>query len=299
MFLEIISTITVPLLVVIALGFVATRHWSLDPRTLGQLLVNVVAPGAFVYFLLSNPAPMSAVGFVTLYSLGRFFVMYVVGWLVISAIVSDPVARRACALAVAFPNSGNYGIPLVDLAFGDEWLFHQSVITSMHSVLIVALVPFLVPSQNLGLAASFRSAFRAPLLPAVMVAIAVKLTGVTVPPVVMAPLGVLAAALTPLALLTLGAQIAVAPRISDPLGVAGIVSMRLVAAPLLTAASFLLFDPGQAERDYLLVNACVPVGLFLAVLLAEHKTVSQTIVAAVAVSTALAPLAVIVVLALL
>lgn len=299
MFLDIVTTITIPLLVVIALGYVASRRLSLDARTLGQLLVNVVAPGAFVYFLLSNPAPMSAVGFVTLYSFCRFFVMYLVGWLVISRFVSDPVARRACALAVAFPNSGNYGIPLVDLAFGDAWLFHQSVITSMHSVLIVALVPFLVPSRNLGFVASLRSAFSAPLLPAVTAAIVIKMVGVEVPSVVMAPLGVLAAALTPLALLTLGAQIAAAPRITDPASVAGIVSLRLVAAPLLTAASFLLFDPGEAERDYLLVNACVPVGLFLAVLLAEHKTVSQTIVAAVAVSTALAPLAVIVVLALL
>ena len=210
MFLEILTTITVPLLAVIALGYAGCRRLSLDPRTLGQLLINVVAPGAFFYFLVSNPAPMSAVGFVTLFSLAQFFVLYAIGWLVLSRLIVDPVVRRACALAVAFPNSGNYGIPLIDLAFGDAWLFHQSVITSMHSVLIVALVPILVPSRTLGFAASMRAAFKAPLLPAVMVGIAIKLIGVEMPPVLLAPLEVLASALTPLALLTLGTQIAMA-----------------------------------------------------------------------------------------
>ncbi len=298
MFLDIFSTITVPLLVVIALGYIGCRRLSLDTRTLGQLLINVVVPGAFMYFVLSNPAPISAVAFVTLYDLGRFFVLYALGWLVMSTLISDPILRRASALAVAFPNSGNYGIPLIDLVFGDAWLFHQSVLTSMHSVLIVALVPLLVPSEKLGFLASVRSAFRTPLLPAVILAVVIKVSGLSLPAVVMSPLQVLASALTPVALLTLGAQIAMAPRIANPRSIVGIVSLRLVAAPLVTAASFLLYDPGDATRDFLLVNACVPVGLILAVLLAEHKGVSQTVTAAVAVSTALAPLAVTVVLAL-
>lgn len=299
MFFSVLTTITVPLMAVIALGYLGARRFDVDPRVLGRLLINIVAPGAFVYFLVSDPAPMSAVSFVSVYTVVRFAVLYLLGLAVLSLVEMNPVMRRACALAVAFPNSGNYGIPLVQLAFGDAFLFHQSVITSIHSILIVVLVPLLLPAGRLGLGASLVSAFRTPLLPAVMAGVAIKSAGIELPQVVTAPLGVLAAGLTPLALLTLGAQVATVPRVPNVATVGTVVLLRLLAAPLLTAASFLFLAAEVPVRDFLVVNACVPVGVILAVLLAEHRQVSAVVTTTVAASTALAPLAVAVVLALL
>jgi predicted permease len=299
MFFDVIVTITIPLLAVIALGYLGCRMFPIDPRALGQLLINVVAPGAFVYFLLSNPAPISSVGFAGAFATGRFLVLYLVGWALIAVFSRDRVLRRAFGLAVAFPNSGNFGIPLVQLAFGEDWLLHQSVITMIHSIMIVVAVPLVLPLGKLGVLESLRSAFKTPLLPSVLAGLVIKALGIEMPQVVMAPLKLLAAGLTPLALLTLGAQIAHVPRVFNIRPVIGIVALRVFAAPFLSALALMLFSVDEATRNYLIVNSCVPVGILLAVLLAEHAEVSRMITLSVAASTAVAPFAVTLVISML
>ncbi len=292
MFLEILSTITVPLIALILLGYFGQRSFNLDPRTLGQVLINIVAPGAFVYFLVSSPASLSDAGFVTGFVIARFFVLYLLGWSVAYLLGFNPVLRRIAALAIAFPNSGNYGIPLVQLAFGDTWLFHQSVVTSAHAILIVAIMPVLFTSGRFSIVGVVKSAFSTPLLPAVLVGLIIKSAEIPIPEMVMTPLRLLGGTLTPLALLTLGVQLASTSRVPEVGQLSVIIGFRLFAAPLLSFIALWAIGESGEVRDYLVVNACAPVGVILAVLLADRREYTSLVSGAVAYSTVLAPLVV-------
>lgn len=52
-------------------------------------------------------------------------------------------------MATVYANVGNYGIPLVKLAFPEPFILHQSVITSMMTMLIVSVGAWmLAPSRG-------------------------------------------------------------------------------------------------------------------------------------------------------
>jgi predicted permease len=297
--LDILSRITIPLVALIAVGYALERKLGVGSQPLGRLLIYAVLPAALVHFLTSAKLPLSAVSFTAIFAVGQFFILFAIGWVVGLALGLRATLRPIFALAVAFPNSGNYGIPLIELAFGADWILHQSVITSVHAMLIVIFVATLLSPERLSWRSVLRNSFQTPLLPAVIVGLGIKGAGITLPSAVAKPLAVMAGALTPVALITLGAQLAVVEWRAAWRPVATVTLLRLIAAPLLTWAALLWLGGGDTLAQVLVVGTCTPIAVLLAILVTQQHGESDFAAAAVVVTTALSPLAVTAVIALL
>jgi hypothetical protein len=131
--------IVLPVLLMIALGFLLQRTLSLDMRTLTRLNFYVVVP-AMVYFAVveSAVAPgdvFTVVGFSLLLMIVWGAVAYAVA--LARGVPSDQ--RRAMLMTSLFYNAGNYGLPLQELAFRSAGL----------SSLAMSLQVFVLIVQNI------------------------------------------------------------------------------------------------------------------------------------------------------
>lgn len=292
MFLEIATQITLPIVAISAFGFALQRRLAFDVASLNRLSLYAILPCFLVHHLSSATVPLTEVGLTAWFTVAQFFVLLAIGWGASTALKLSKKIRPVVSLAAAFPNSGNFAIPLVDLAFGREYILHQAVIVSLHSVLITSVGVILLASGADGWRGSLRSALRTPLIPAVAVGLLLKGMEVQLPQMLAVPLQIMGSAYTPVALFALGAQLA-ATRFDAPRGdLALALGMRLLAAPLLTWLAVLALGVPRGLADMLVVTASVPVGVLLAIVCDEYRVGVNLAPATVFLSTVLSPIVV-------
>jgi hypothetical protein len=291
--LDVVFDITLPIVAIAALGFLLQQRARLDVRSLNRLLLYATLPCFLVVTLAEAKLPIGQVQGVALFTVAQFAVLLAVGWAAARAMNLDAKARAVVAIACAFPNSGNFGIPLIELAFGSDYVVHQAVITSIHTVLILILAPVLFgEGRGGGVLAHLKGIFQTPLIPAMAVGLGLNLAGIELIEPVRKPLATIGDAYVGVALFALGAQLAES-RLSVPIGAAGgAVALRLLAAPLLTALALLVLDMPAPVEALLLVGACAPVGVLVTIFAGEFRGNVELSSAVVVSSTVLSPVVV-------
>ena len=246
---SILFDILAPILVLVLLGAVTRRKFALDIPTLTKLNIYLFVP-AFIFDVVSRGRlSWSEMGGVMLLTAVNVLTLGLVVWGIGRALRVSRKTLSAIALAVMFYNSGNYGLPLAALAFPAEAASAGSAGGVRDGAAVQAFVVFamniLTFTVGLAIAASagaghwskaLTTLVRLPMLPTVAAALVARwwiqsAPGRELPIAISKSAEYLAAGLIPLALVTLGAQLADNPRWPRwrPVGMA--VFLRLVYAP--------------------------------------------------------------------
>ena len=139
----------------------------------------------------------------------------------------------------------------------------------------------------------FRTAFDTPLLPSVALGLALRYYQVELPPLASQPLQLLGSIFTPLALYTLGAQIAAAGSLRlEAVPQIIILTLKLLISPILTWYLCQALGVPPDVTHVVVVAAATPVGVLITIFAAEFKTEPEFISTATVISTALSPLTV-------
>ncbi len=139
--------------------------------------------------------------------------------------------------------------------------------------------------------AKFRTAFETPLIPSVVIGLALRGFQVELPTVVSQPMQFLGSIFTPLALYTLGAQIAAAKSLRlELVPQTLILFLKFIAAPVITWFICQAMGMPRDVQDVIVVAAATPVGVLIAIFAAEYKRESEFISTAIVLSTALSPI---------
>src|SRR5690606_36131008 len=109
LFLTILLSVMAPILILVALGFFVQRRLNLDLATLSNLQIHVLIPAAILYFLLSARLPLSEAWSTFWFTAVLFAAHFAIGWVGAALAGAGRAGRELMGLAVAFPNSGNYG----------------------------------------------------------------------------------------------------------------------------------------------------------------------------------------------
>jgi len=235
-----------PIIVMIAVGALLRRTFELDMGTLSKLNIYFAVP-AFIFSKVAfSSLPFADMGGIVAITVIQ---MTTLGALVYGAgklFGIGPRTLGAIVMAVIFYNSGNYGLPLAELAYPAK-----SAVGGARSG--AAVQAFVVMTQNLlswtagiAIAASvhagfkwsnFKRIFRLPMIPAMLAGIVCKLwlsgdpTRV-LPTIIAKPAQYITDAYVPLALLTLGAQLASKPRWPRWKPVSVVLIIRLLLGPI-------------------------------------------------------------------
>jgi predicted permease len=249
-------------------------------------------PAFLVHFLSAGKQPLSVVWPVVYFGIVQFMILIPMGWLLVVVLRMRNSLGPMMGLGTAYANVGFFGIPVTQLAFGPDYLIHQSVLTALMAVLVCTLGVWLLAPEGGGLS-KLRTAFETPLIPSVGIGLLLRGFEIELPPLVSQPLQFLGSIFTPLALYTLGAGIAAQKIIRFEMGPQLLILfLKFLFAPIVSWMICRLMGLADDVTAVLVVAASTPVGVLITIFAAEYKTESEFISTAVVVSTALSPLVV-------
>lgn len=295
LFFDIAINVTLPIVAIAAVGYVMQARIRLDVASINRLLMMVIMPCFLVHFLASARQPVSEIWPVAYFTVVQFLVLIPVGWLAAIAFGLPRTFGPLLAMATVYANVGNYGIPLVQLAFPTEFLLHQSVITALMTILMVTVgIWLLAPSDKQETFASrLGKAFETPVVPAVILGLTLRALEIRLPQAIGTPIELIGATFPPLALFAMGAQLAT--RTAGVLNVGRlslVLILKLIVAPAVTWGLAIAIGMPDQLTDLLVVAAATPIGILLALFCVEFGREPKFMNSAILLSTVLSPLTV-------
>ena len=298
---SVFTQVLLPILVLFGLGWLLDRRARLDITTLVKLNIYLFVPAfMFVHVVDSHLGGAQAariMGF-TATVIGSMFVFCAcIGrWRKYA-----PEQTRALQLATMFYNSGNYGIPLMALAFPGLGPAMQVfiVLTQNISTFTVGLM-LAASTQHTGWRVAVPM-LRQISLWAILAAFTVRLLDLPVQEVrwIWVPLQYISDSLVAFALVTLGVQLSQTPARQSLSRIGWALGLRLLVAPLIAVALVPIFGFKGQEATIMIVSSSFPTAVNTALIAHEFGADSQFAAAAVFYTTLFSMFTVTVLIALL
>lgn len=288
--LDILTRVTLPIIVLIALGWLMQGRLKLDVASLNRLQVYVVMPAFFVHFLSSARQPLDVVWPVVYFGAVQFLLLIPIGWLLAMLFRQRRSLGPMIGLAAAYANVGFFGVPVTLLAFGPDYLIYQSVLAAMMAILTTTVGVWLLAPAGSHSLAKVKTTFETPVLPSIVIGLTLRGLEVDLPPLIGQPIQLLGSIFTPLALYTLGAQVASSPFGRIEWGPQTLtLILKFLVAPALTwwICGVMGFPPDLTA--VIVVAAATPVGVLITIFAAEYRNEAEFISTAVVLSTFLSP----------
>ncbi len=285
----ILEHISLPIILLILSGFIFQKIFKTDVRTLTRLLVYLLIPVVIFVKILEAEITWNLLLTVTGFTLLLQVFMYLTGVATARLLRQPPQMRCVTVNTLVLLNTGNYGIPLIDLVFS------ANPVASASQLFIVVVQnittnTFGVYQLCRGKQTRRQAWVSAAKLPAIYVmALAALLKGfdVEMPVTVMVPLHYLADAFIAVALLSLGAQLAEVKLGQGLKGVMVTSIVKVFSAPLLGFALVLLLGVKGLLAQALVIGISTPTAVNAAVLSREFDAEPGYAAQVVLVTTAL------------
>ena len=305
-FLELFLNVCAPIFVVVGLGWVLDRKFRLHLESLVKLNIYLMVP-AFIFCRvldteLEGGEAVKIVGF----TLGTILSMFVVSAVLGRVLKLSEQRKKALSLGTMFYNCGNYGLPLVTLAFGHEGAAVQVYVLATMNVATFTIGLFL--SQEKGEVGevgrhwkTLMKVLRQPTLYALAAGIICRWMGWEVQRVLWLwqPLDLLQSGLIGFALVTLGVQMSQTSPEPFRAPLWGALVTRLIGGPLVALALVKLLGFPPMVMASLILAAGAPTAVNTALLAHEFKGDVSFATSAVYYSTIFSMLTTTVTLALL
>lgn len=258
-----VLAVTLPIYLIIALGFVVTRTGFVaaeDIRATGKVVLRVAMP-AMIFLAISRTPLTEALRWDFLLGyLVASLLAFGAGVLLVRRGLGLPMRAAVLAgMGMSCSNSAFMGYPVASMVVGDAALQAFTMAMLVENILMVPLAVILAD----GAEADGRSALRRtlagmvrnPLLLAVVAAVAFSLGGLTLPAPLERTLSMLAPVAPPIALLAIGGTVATLPfaRADGPM--LWVVAGKLLLHPL--AAFVALSLMGGLPRDLLISGVLI------------------------------------------
>jgi predicted permease len=298
--LTVFVNVVLPVFLVAGMGFVVQRTLRPSITALNQTALYIMFPCLLFTSLikvdLHSETPLRILAFTVLLAALSIVMAIAIGR--VSGL--DRVTTSAMALTVAFPNLGNYGLPVVLLAFGQDGLTIALVVIALQSLYGTTLAILIASSGNdASFLSAIRQVLRLPTIYALIAALIVNLGQLPVPAFVLSALAIPAQAAIPLMVIVLGMQLAGTRGIEAPRLVGTATFARLVLGPVIGVGLALLLGLEGLTRDVMIVGAAMPTAVFTTIIATQFNTRPRLVSDVVIATTVASVVTVTVVLALL
>lgn len=271
LFVEVLSDITLPIIALIAFGWILQPFLKFDVSTINRLLIYVIVPAFLFHYLTTTTIPVAEAWPTALFIPVQMLLLGLVGWLVASLFKMPEPLRLLFGLVTAFSNTGNYSIPLIKYAFPPEFILHQTIIFAISAIAVFSVVAWIMKNDGVQTQSVLSSIVSTPMIPAIALGLAMNAASLSPPEFVLRPLGLLGQAFIPLALFALGAQLS-HNNGKVPLSQLSLaVVLKLMLAPAIVWGMASLAGFVGLHHNMLVVSASAPTAIILSVLQTEFK----------------------------
>jgi predicted permease len=295
-FISVFATAILPIVGVGGVGYLLGRWRSIDTDALNTVIVYILAPALVFYSLATTTLAQS-----TLFRASVAVIIYHLLAMGVAAGIGrlfnkSKTAVAALMLVTAFPNSGNYGIPVSNFAFGSTGRATAVIYLSVQGIILYTLGVYIASRGGTkSRLAGIKRVFTVPLVYAVIAALIARVLQIvpSTDTTAMATIKLVGDAAIPLMLLVVGIRLA-RTDIGSTLSAVGLgVGLKMVIAPVigLGTAVMIGFDDPIVARTFVLESA-MPSAVTPMILVAEFGSgdvagvpIAEFVSAAVFVST--------------
>ncbi len=272
LFAQIIYVVIAPIFLLMGVGFLVQKRLGFDIRTLTRLNFWVFVPAFLFVRVLESSLSTHDIALVVLHFMISGAILFALTWQIARLIGASKGLQRAMTSSVIFYNAGNYGVPAAQLAFGAAGVAIESIIMMMQNTtnFTIGLGLHAGAKSGVGKRDTLRAVWRLPMLQTLTVALLWRWSGQPLPLPLQTAVHYLSDGLVPIALITLGAQMATLKsfRLDLPIGLTLV--LRLIVAPFLAFGLARLMQMPLALTQSLVVAASFPVAVNSALLAIEY-----------------------------
>jgi len=279
-----------PVFLAAGAGYALAARMRLDPRPISQLAFHLLAPCLVLQVILDSEVDGRAFLRMSAFSAVSLLVLAAAALAIGRALRWRRSWIAATTLVVLLPNAGNFGLSVNRFAFGSAGLAHGSVYFVTAAVMTFTVGVFVASLGRRGLWSTLAGLLRVPAIWGVVAALALTLTGQSLPLPIARTVELLSHASIPIFLVVLGMQL-------HGKGVAGpwqplvvACSLRLAGGVAVGLALAGLFDLDGAAYRAAVLQSAMPTAVITIVLATEYDLEPAFVTSVVVVTTLVAPL---------
>lgn len=261
--------VLLPVLLLIALGYIYRRVSSVPVRPLAHFSTYILSPALLLSYLSTSDVTSSAnlmiAGAVLLFT----FIMYLLTILFYRLFHMKPY-RQAAMLATLFPNTANYGLPVLLFAYGEEGFKIGVLVVVVNFVLMYTVGLMLAARGSRQILSPWKTLARVPTTYTMILGLLLSLFHIRLPEFISVPLKMTGEAMIPVALIILGMQL-YGTRTSEvwqPTLLATFI--RLVVSPLVMFGVVWLFKIEGLTAKVLIVQNATSAAVLMTMIAAEY-----------------------------
>lgn len=278
-----------PIILLSGAGFTLGKLLHIDPRSLGRVVFYVFSPVLIFDLLVQNQLKITEAAIVIVFTLCIIFMIGLLTFLIGSLLKLERTALVAILITTMFANTGNYGLPLVSFAFGEQALSYAGIYFITTTLLFYTFGVFLASLGHMTFKEAILGLFKIPTMYAVLLAILINIWNIEIPVPVARAVELAANGTIPLMLILLGVQLTQVELSGNQRALQLSVALRLAIAPLAALLLAALFGLQGFPRQASVTQASMPSMVSATVLATEYNLDSKLVTAVIFISTLLSP----------
>ncbi len=288
--LSIFANNILPVLLISGAGFLIGKAFKLDPRPLGKVIFYIFSPLLVFDLLTTNKLPLDRIatmmGFCAVSALATAGLAFLVGKLF--RLERGPLV--VVVITSLCMNGGNFGLPLVSFAFGEQALAYAGIYFVTSMIIFYTVGVIIASLGHLDFKQALLGILKVPAIYAILIALLFIQTGWALPPWLERTVGLAADGAIPGMLVLLGLELTQV-QWSRNLGLISLpVVIRLVAGPLLGIGTAGLFGLQGPAYQAGITESGTPTAVMTTILASEYRLDLSLVTAIVFASTILSPL---------
>ncbi len=278
-----------PILLIGGAGFLIGKTLVVDPRTLGRVVFYLFSPLLVFNLLLNSKLNLHTAILTMGFTATVIAVMGILSFLLGKLFQLERPLLLAVILTASFGNTGNYGLPLVKLAFGDEALAYASLYFVTTTILFNTVGVVIASLGRMDLKSALLGLFKVPTVYGVLLAALLNVMDVNLSAPLRSAVEIAANGSIPVMLVLLGLELA---RVEwshsfRALGLSAFI--RLVAAPVVGLLLAIPFGLSGAAKQGTVIQTSMPAAVATTVLASEYRLEPPLVTAIVFAGTILSP----------
>ncbi len=283
---SILINIILPIVLVAGAGYILARTLGVEARPLSRTMLYFFTP-ALIFGSAYKTKLSTEYIEIALFALVISFLMAFLAWLLAKVMRYDRLTASGFSLGIVFVNAGNYGLPLILFAYGQEGLARAALYFTMSAILTQTLAIFIAARGRAGVREALVNVFKMPLVYAVTLGLLFNFTGFTVPDPLMKSVDLAADAAVPVMLVILGIELAHARIEQDRMTIGLATVAKLVLAPLLAFPLASVMQLQGVTRSVCIVEASMPTAVMASIVAVEFDARPKLVTGIVFASTLL------------
>src|SRR5450759_2256993 len=146
--LNVFANNLLPILLLSGAGFVLGRSLKLDSRPLGRVIFYILSPALIFNILTSSKLAVESILLMMGYAAATMIIVAGIAFVAGKIFRLEQSVLTIVVLTSFFANNGNYGLPLISFAFGQEALAYASIYFVTNSLLLYTCLLYTSPSPR-------------------------------------------------------------------------------------------------------------------------------------------------------